>query len=160
MDASLNPGTPRWVDKLFARLQVRYGNAWSRQWAGIDADAVKADWASVLGQLYERNPKAIVYGLDNLPDTLPSVTAFLKLCANAPSEQKQLPAPVADKAFASEVAGKIKAAVQANPERSGCREGEFFVAKMRAITERGGKLNPPQRHVLQCCEAMLYGTAA
>lgn len=155
MDAPVNLASPRWVERLFARMQVRYGNAWSRQWAGIDPAAVKADWASVLGSLYERNPNALVYGLDNLPDTVPSVTAFLRLCAQAPSETRALPAPVADKAFAAEVLGKIAAAVKAHPQRSDHAEGAFFVAKMRAITDRGGKLTPPQRYVLACCENML-----
>jgi hypothetical protein len=155
MDAPVNLASPRWVERLFARLQVRYGNAWSRQWAGIDPAAVKADWASVLGALYERNPQALAYGLDNLPDTIPSVTAFLRLCAQAPSETRALPAPVADKALAAEVLGKIAAAIQQHPARSQHTEGAFFVAKMRAITERGGKLTPPQRHVLACCNQML-----
>ena len=94
MDAS-SPSAPRWVDRLFSRLQVRYGSAWTRMWVGIEPEAVKADWASMLGQLFDRNPSALVYGLDHLPDTPPTAGVFLKLCLAAPDERKALPAPTA-----------------------------------------------------------------
>ena len=37
-----------WVDHLFARLTVRYGAAFLRQWPDTDLAVVKADWADVL----------------------------------------------------------------------------------------------------------------
>ena len=36
------------VDHLFARLTVRYGAAFLRQWPDTDLAVVKADWADVL----------------------------------------------------------------------------------------------------------------
>lgn len=87
-----------WVDSLFARLQVRYGAAWTRMWEGLDIAAVKADWAAELGGFGSR-PDAISYALDNLPpDYPPTCTAFGMICRRRPDPVvKELPAPVASK---------------------------------------------------------------
>lgn len=156
MDSSVPLPTQRWIDRLFTRLQVRYGSSWSRLWAGIDPEAVKADWASVLGTLFDRNPHAIAYGLERLPDAPPTAPVFLRLCMQAPSVQQALPAPVASREMAAQVSAQIAAAAKANGRKaSATAEAELFVDKMRAITERGGKLSAPQRDVLRSCERML-----
>lgn len=85
-----------WVETLFARLAVRYGTAWTRLWEGIDAGAVRADWANELAGL-ETNPEAIKHGLANLPaDRPPTVTQFRALCIARPEPKPAaLPAPTA-----------------------------------------------------------------
>ena len=81
-----------WVDALFARLSVRYGAAWLRQWDGVDIGAVKQDWARELGGA---SSGAIKHALDCLPiDKPPTVGQFAALCRNAPQyAPPALPAP-------------------------------------------------------------------
>lgn len=67
-----------WVDQIHARLLVRYGSHWRAMFAGIDPDAVKADWAQSLAGM---TAAAIRYALDNLPeDRPPTVAVFKRLC--------------------------------------------------------------------------------
>ena len=149
---------PRWVDVLFTRLQIRYGDAWTRKWDGIDPNAIKADWCDALATMVELNPKAITYALQHLPDNFPpNVDGFMKLCLMAPSPTLALAAPV-DKPnpeFAAKVAGMVAesaAKQQGSP-------AEVLIAKMRAKVADGQKLSSQQRHVLASCEKML-GVAA
>ena len=155
MDAS-SPSAPRWVDRLFSRLQVRYGSAWTRMWVGIEPESVKADWASMLGQLFDRNPIALVYGLDHLPDTPPTVGAFLKLCLAAPDERKAMAAPVSkpDRDFAEMVHKRIVAATKTESYQS---PAAVCAAKLRRKMADGFRLTPSQRHVLECCERQIGG---
>ena len=75
---------PKVIDRVFARLLVRYGAQWLRQWEGVDMDAVKAEWANELGG-YANNLNAIGYGLDNLPqDFPPNVAQFKAICNRRP----------------------------------------------------------------------------
>ena len=69
------------VDQIFARMLVRYGAAWLRMWEGIDMEAVKADWAEVLGRC---SRDTIVYALDRLPERPPTATQFRDICAQMP----------------------------------------------------------------------------
>jgi hypothetical protein len=87
-----------WIDRIFDRMAVRYGRRFMDQWAGVDLDAVKHDWASELDGL-QNAPTSIVYGLANLPDDRPpTVTQFRAICIRGiPSSDKiALPAPRAD----------------------------------------------------------------
>ena len=100
-----------WIDSLFARLAIRYGAAFMRQYADLDAESVKADWSDVLAGFHNK-PEAIRYGLEHLPADRP-VTAlvFRELCRRAPPEElKALPRP-ADEPSA-EVRERIKALVR------------------------------------------------
>jgi hypothetical protein len=85
-----------WVESIFARLAVRYGVAFQRQYADMDVGAVKADWSDVLGCFADR-PEAIRFALDHLPADKP-VTAlqFRALGIGAIREERQpaLPAPM------------------------------------------------------------------
>lgn len=83
------------VEALFSRLLVRYGAAWRAKWAGVEPDAVKADWAH---ELRGMPGDAIRYALENLPpDHPPTVTQFRALCNRAPvAPSPKLTAPPAD----------------------------------------------------------------
>lgn len=98
------PLSSAWVDRIHARLMVRYGSAWFRMWEGVEPETVKADWANAL----DRMPaEAITYALDHLPpDYPPSVGQFRALCNQRPLEPyRALPAPTPDKEkVAAEVA--------------------------------------------------------
>jgi hypothetical protein len=83
-----------WLDHLFGKLAVRYGDAWFRKWDGIPMSAVRADWAEVLGGM---SGDSIAYGLQYLPaEHPPTAAAFRALCnSQRPQGMPALPAPVA-----------------------------------------------------------------
>ncbi len=86
-----------WVDELFARLTVRYGAAFKRQYADIEPNVVKADWAQVLSGFTRQT---IRYGLDHLPaDKAPNALQFRAICNSGPRDDGylQLPAPIVDR---------------------------------------------------------------
>lgn len=95
-----------WVDHLVAKLSVRYGAAFMRQWADASPVLVKTDWAEVLDG-FERHPQALTYALANLPDTPVNAIQFRAIARRAPNPAAaSLPEPPADPA-------RVGAAVQA-----------------------------------------------
>ena len=58
----------RFVREIHARLAVRYGSAWISKWAGVDQDAIEADWAD---QLDGMKPEGIRKALQSLPVEFP-----------------------------------------------------------------------------------------
>lgn len=73
-----------WIDRLFERLSIRYGEAFSRQYEGLKTADVKADWIAVLGR-HGCNRAALVYAMDNLPaDRPPNAAQFRALCNGLP----------------------------------------------------------------------------
>jgi hypothetical protein len=107
-----------WVDSLFARLSVRYGETFMRQYADLDIGAVKADWADVL---YGVSGEGIGYGLRFLPiDRPPNAMQFVAICRRRPdSTQLALPgpAPKADPARVAEMMSKIDRGSVRNPRQ-------------------------------------------
>lgn len=88
------------VESLFARLVVTWGKAFTTQYEGVDAAAVKADWADKL-RGFQRSgtdgaptAPAIDWALDNLPPKPLNAVEFRQLCARytAP-EAPALPGP-------------------------------------------------------------------
>lgn len=71
-----------WVDLLFAKLSVRYGVQFMRQYGDLDPALVKADWSEVLAGF---GGEEISYGLKYLPeDRPPNAMQFRALCRRAP----------------------------------------------------------------------------
>lgn len=84
-----------WVDRLFAKLTVTYGQGFLRQYDGVELDDVKANWAEELG-CFSQSPQAIKFGLEHLPAAkAPTVLEFRELCRKRPESNilKALPAP-------------------------------------------------------------------
>jgi len=85
------PLPARWVDHLFAKLTVRYGSAFMRQWPGADIEFVKSDWADVLDGT---SAESIAYALQYLPsERPPNAMQFRDLCRRAPAGKPALPPP-------------------------------------------------------------------
>lgn len=85
-----------WVDRIFDKLTLTYGQAFLARWRDIDINAVKSDWMHELAWL-EKNPGAIAFALSNLPDRPPSVVEFKNLCRGAPQpDAPKLELPKAD----------------------------------------------------------------
>lgn len=85
-----------WIDRIFDKLTLTYGQAFLRQWADIDLNAVKSDWAHELSG-FERHPKAIAWALQNLPERPPTVLSFKFLARRSPPDElPRLEMPKAD----------------------------------------------------------------
>ena len=144
-----------WVDHLFAKLAVRYGAAFLRQWPDADPALVKADWAEVLDGTAG---DSIAYALQFLPAAPPNAIAFRDLCRKAPrKELPALPAPEADHEAAGRVLATIRKAIGAGRQLSPAQE---CVARLRQIELERGRLNSAQRAMLASCERMLAASEA
>ncbi len=144
--------SPRWVDVLFTRLMVRYGDAWARKWEGIPEDALKADWHEQLETVFAARPKAIAHALNNLPaDFPPNSEQFRKLCTGFPEYMPALAAPAVK--AAPEVVAKVMESVTSKPlDHDGPRA---CADALRARRERsGGKLGLPQKAQLEALESI------
>lgn len=94
------------IDAIFAKLAVRYGAVWLRQWDGLDMNLVKSDWGSELSG-FDGNLEPLRYALRNLPERCPNVAQFRALANSCPlPEFKQLPAPKADERVVAEQIAK------------------------------------------------------
>ena len=96
------------VDHVFAVLAATYGAAWGRSLGDSPLSDVKTAWAYQLSQFTHSKPakRAILWALQNLPDTVPSAMQFRNVCRLAPSPKVlALPEPKADpERLAAEVA--------------------------------------------------------
>ena len=106
-----------WMDRIWQRLTVRYGQQFLGKWAGVDLADVKADWAEQLAA-FGAAPDRIKYALDNLPDDKPpNVNTFRDLCNAAPDRSApKLPAPKADPAKVAQVLSGIARPDPAHPK--------------------------------------------
>jgi hypothetical protein len=144
-----------WVERLFARLQVRYGNRWTRMWEGINPEAIKADWEQELGALYMRHPEALVYGLEHLPENPPTSDQFKAVCLRAPNNVPALPPP---KVSAPGLAKKIAEQLATSGRPVGMSHAAYCAARLRTWKDRNGKkMTAAQRDVMTACEAMTAG---
>jgi hypothetical protein len=104
-----------WVDRIFDKLTLVYGQAFLRKWDAIDMNAVKSDWAHELSG-FEGHPKAIAWALQNLsPEKAPNALEFKFLARRAPPDElPRLEAPKADPDRIAEELAKL-APVLAKP---------------------------------------------
>ena len=96
-----------WMDRIWQRLTVRYGQAFLGRWAGVDLADVKADWAEQLAGFTSR-PDCIKYALENLPDDKPPTVAVFKALCNAMPEPNVLKLSAPRSAPPAEVIQAIK----------------------------------------------------
>lgn len=108
------------IDRVFARILIRYGAVWMRMWEGIDEGAVKADWARELDGIPDFR---LAYALDHLPaDRPPGVAVFRALCmAAAAPAQSRLPAPKPDPDAVRGITDGVKAALKPHDQLAGAR---------------------------------------
>lgn len=88
-----------WIDRIFDKLTLTYGQSFLRRWADIDLNAVKSDWAHELAG-FAQHPRAIAFALENLPpERPPTVLEFRAMARRAPADDlPRLPEPKADPA--------------------------------------------------------------
>lgn len=96
----------RYVKEIHARLLVRYGSAWVNKWAGVEQQAIEADWAA---QLSGMTPEGIRKALASLPAEFPPTAPAFRALGLIREESKPMPAlpapdPVGAKAAADAAA--------------------------------------------------------
>jgi hypothetical protein len=92
-----------WIDRIFDKLTLTYGQQFLGRWRDVDMNSVKSDWLHELSG-FERFPEAIQFALQNLPESPPTVIQFRALCRSAPrKEVLELPLPKADPAIVRKV---------------------------------------------------------
>ena len=90
---------PKVIDKLFFRLSNVYGSQWTNLWRDNDIDEVKELWRDELGY-FANNLEAFAWALAHLPERVPNLVQFKKLCFDAPMVNQALaidygkPAPI------------------------------------------------------------------
>lgn len=94
----------RAIDRLFERLSAVYGPAWERSLGATPVLEAKALWAHQL-QAFADRLEAIVWALDELPESPPNVIQFRNLCRSAPAAAA--PRPPEPKADPARVAAEL-----------------------------------------------------
>lgn len=147
-----------WVEKLFARLAVRYGTAFLRQYGDVQTAAIKADWALALAD-FERVPKAIEWALQNLPEAPPNASQFLKLCRSAPGDDRKpfeaLPAPPANPERVREALQSLR-----SRQAAAATSAKAVAERLREIEASGRPLTLAQREMLKACDVQQFDEPA
>lgn len=144
----------QWVDRIFEKLTLVYGQAFLARWRDLDLDAVKFDWAKELDG-FERHPAAIAFALQNLDaDKPPTVLMFRAIACRAPAAVlPTLPAPKADpERVAAELAKLAPLRAAAQPAH-GMKDWAY---RLKSRYDAGEKLNSNQ---IKCFQVAL-GSAA
>ncbi len=100
------------VDHVFSVMGANYGAAWDRSLGTAPISDVKTAWGEALTDFMHSDDakRAIVWGLKNLPDTVPNARQFRSLCRNAPSKTPvMLPAPTVNPEIAARVIDGLRA---------------------------------------------------
>lgn len=141
-----------WIETLFARLSVRYGTAFLRQYEDGDPEAIKADWAHVLHEFNE-HPDGIVYALEHLPpERPPNALQFRDLCRAGPKPKDRLLGspphrPVPMPQAVREGLETLRLAPHATED--GTPAERCYARIMRLANEHhGGALTVSQRHMI------------
>lgn len=126
-----------WIDKIFDKLTLVYGQSFLRRWADIDLNAVKSDWGHELAG-FAQHPHAIAWALQNLPpERPPTVLEFRLLCRRGPVEDlPRLEAPAASPDKVAAELAKLAPILKAPVERSNVDWARRIVAS----AESGGKV--------------------
>lgn len=126
-----------WVDRVFDKLTLVYGQAFLGRWRDIDLGAVKSDWCHELAGL-ESSPGRIAHALAHLPDKPPTVIEFRTLCRSAPApDVPRLPEPQADPERVAHELSKLRATGLTQPlQSSGCTD---WARRILHRVEKGDK---------------------
>lgn len=143
-----------WVDQIFARLTVRYGDRFLNRWsnAGVDLDLVRQDWSRELAG-FKNWPGAIAFAIANLDAEKPPTAAMFRTIAlRAPKPDRvALPEPAADpERIAAELA-KL-APLQQATATAGPKDDKAWAHKIIARYEYGQKIGV---YALRCAHEAL-----
>ncbi|UST52935.1 hypothetical protein NF681_11325 [Comamonadaceae bacterium OTU4NAUVB1] len=137
-----------WVDALFDKLTLTYGQAFLRRWQDVDLNAVKTDWSHELAG-FAHHPEAIAWALQNLPtDQAPTVLQFRAIARRAP--MPDVPRIEVAPADPSRVAAELRklAPIAGRPYTG--RDGKQWARDLLARVAAGGQ--KPSRTVLKMAQ--------
>ena len=127
------------IEAIFAKLAVRYGAVWLRQWDSVDMALVKADWTEEL-RGFANNLEPLRYALRHLPERCPNVAQFRTLANSCPlPEFKALPAPKADERVVAELLAKQTGLKKVLAPAADPKE---WARRIMARSEAGDKIRP------------------
>jgi len=130
-----------WVEKIFHKLTLAYGQDFLNRWKGIPLAEVKTDWAHCLAGFVD-HPEAIGFALLNLPDSRPpTAQEFRALCRQAPQVRHELlEAKKADYTIVAEQLKKMGVSVTAD-QSDASRDHKRWAKKLKARHEAGETLS-------------------
>ena len=128
-----------WVDKIFDKLTLIYGQSFLRRWSDIDLNAVKSDWAHELAG-FAQHPRAIAWALQNLPpERPPTVLEFRALARKTPAEEvSQIEAPRADPSRVAAELAKLAPVLRQAP----AVDGKEWARRILARDKSGEVIRP------------------
>jgi hypothetical protein len=135
-----------WVDKIFEKLALVYGQQFLARWRDIDLELVKSDWARELGG-FEKKQEAIAYALQNLDaEKPPTVLVFREIALRSPAAVlARLPEPAADPERMADELAKF-ASIRTASNGSGY-DHKAWARRLKARHKAGDKLSAFQ---VQC----------
>lgn len=151
-----------WVDRIFEKLTLVYGQAFLARWRDVDLMAVKSDWAHELAGFAPKEgesgaacvgARAIAYALANLdPAAPPTVLQFRTLARRAPvPDVPRLPEPKADPERVAAELAKL-APIVATVRAASPVDHKAWAKRLMARVGEGDRLNPT---VLRMAKAAL-----
>lgn len=131
-----------WVDRIFEKLTLCYGQSFLARWRDIDLGRVKSDWCFELSG-YENAPSAIAFALSNLPpDHPPTVLQFKALCRQAPAaDTPRLPEPKADPQRVKAEMAKLADLRKVSAADSSAHEPKAWARRIIDRHAHGAKIN-------------------
>lgn len=146
------PLPSEWIDRLFSRLEARYGSGWKAKWATVEIAVLRADWADVLAGLQNR-PAAIRYGLDNLPEEFPPTAVQFRTACNRMPEA--MPVALPQPPASPDVVAKVRGAFVVD-----ARDPLAWAYTLKAKEATGCRLTPAQREAWRDALRSKAGTDA
>lgn len=134
-----------WVDHIFAKLTLTYGQRFTGLYAGLEINSVKRDWGATLSAL-QHHPQAISFALENLPVDLPPTSLqFREIARACPAQpQRRLPIPDCDPSVKAEAIETLRH-FAANFGRNRNHYHRRWAEKLCDRERRGEKLTTFQR---------------
>lgn len=138
-----------WVDRIFEKLTVWYGQPFLRQWDGMDLSLVKVDWAYELAG-FKDHAYAIQYALSNLPERPLNVGQFRVIARAAPApDVPRLPEPIA--AMPEKVADAIGGILGNWVQRKQDNPAQYCIDRIEAIAKQRGFMSSAQKAMIESC---------
>jgi hypothetical protein len=150
-----SPLPASWVDRIFEKLTLTYGQRFTGMWQGVDMADVKADWALELAG-FDEKPHCIRFALQNLPEQYPTnALEFRAIARRAPAPQfDALPPPPANPGRMRAILAAVNRA-SASDSRSAAQK--FVDDMIRRADGKPHTLSSGQIRVLRSTVAAMSG---
>ena len=110
-----------WIDRVFQKLTLIYGDTFTRNWNGIDAESVRETWADILAGFAAEDIGAAIKSCYSNPKP-PNAPEFAALCRqhmNARSTHVEQSLTADERKAAAKIADKVATEFKAKDEAKG-----------------------------------------